>query len=82
MSVLPDERQRLSALLDLLTPVVKAWPSEFGLDANREAIQVLGGYGYSVEYLAERYYRDAKLASLTEGTSEIQRIVISRELGI
>ena len=47
-----------------------------------ECFQVLGGYGYSVEYLAERYYRDAKLASLTEGTSEIQRIVISRELGI
>jgi len=47
-----------------------------------EAVQVLGGYGYGVEYPVERYYRDAKLASLTEGTSEIQRIVISRELGI
>jgi len=47
-----------------------------------EAVQVLGGYGYGVEYPVERYYRDAKLASLTEGTSEIQHIVISRELGI
>lgn len=47
-----------------------------------EAVQVLGGYGYSVEYNAERYYRDAKLASITEGTSEIQRLVISRELGL
>ncbi len=47
-----------------------------------EAVQVLGGYGYSVEYNAERYYRDAKLASITEGTSEIQRIVIGRELGL
>ncbi|MFQ5786781.1 MAG: acyl-CoA dehydrogenase family protein [Thermodesulfobacteriota bacterium] len=47
-----------------------------------EAVQVLGGYGYGIEYPVERYYRDAKLASLTEGTSEVQRIVISRELGI
>ena len=47
-----------------------------------EAVQVLGGYGYGVEYPVERYYRDAKLASLTEGTSEIQRIVIARELGL
>lgn len=47
-----------------------------------EAVQVLGGYGYGVEFPVERYYRDAKLASLTEGTSEIQHIVIARELGI
>lgn len=47
-----------------------------------EAIQVLGGYGYAVEYPVERYYRDARLASLTEGTSEIQHIIIARELGI
>jgi butyryl-CoA dehydrogenase len=47
-----------------------------------EAVQVLGGWGYAVEYSAERYYRDAKLASITEGTSEIQHIIIARELGI
>src|SRR3972149_2608901 len=47
-----------------------------------EAVQILGGYGYGVEYPVERYYRDAKLASLTEGTSEIQHIIIARELGI
>lgn len=46
-----------------------------------EAIQVLGGYGYSVEYKAERFFRDARLSSITEGTSEIQRLVIARELG-
>lgn len=46
-----------------------------------EAVQVLGGYGYGVEFPVERYYRDAKLASITEGTSEIQHIVIARELG-
>ncbi len=47
-----------------------------------EAVQILGGYGYGVEYPVERYYRDAKLASLTEGTSEIQHVIIARELGI
>ena len=47
-----------------------------------EAVQVLGGYGYGVEFPVERYYRDAKLASVTEGTSEIQHIVIARELGM
>lgn len=47
-----------------------------------EAVQVLGGYGYGVEFPVERYYRDAKLSSITEGTSEIQRIIIGRELGL
>jgi alkylation response protein AidB-like acyl-CoA dehydrogenase len=45
-----------------------------------EAIQVLGGYGYTKEFPAERYYRDAKVTELYEGTSEIQRLVISRAL--
>jgi len=62
--------------------MAKLYAAEIVQDVATECVQVLGGYGYSVEYLAERYYRDAKLASLTEGTSEIQRIVISRELGI
>lgn len=62
--------------------MAKLYAAEVVQEVATEGVQVLGGYGYSVEYLAERYYRDAKLASLTEGTSEIQRIVISRELGI
>jgi len=41
---------------------------------------VLGGYGYTREFPAERYYRDAKITEIYEGTSEIQRIVIAREL--
>jgi alkylation response protein AidB-like acyl-CoA dehydrogenase len=48
----------------------------------REAVQIHGGYGYIVEYPVERYYRDAKLASITEGTSEIQQLIISREIGL
>jgi alkylation response protein AidB-like acyl-CoA dehydrogenase len=45
-----------------------------------EAIQVLGGYGYTKEFPAERYYRDAKVTEIYEGTSEIQRLVIARAL--
>ena len=44
------------------------------------AIQVLGGYGYTKEFPAERYYRDAKVTEIYEGTSEIQRLVIARAL--
>jgi len=45
-----------------------------------EAIQVLGGYGYTKEFPVERYYRDAKITEIYEGTSEIQRLVIAREM--
>ena len=45
-----------------------------------EAIQVLGGYGYTKDYPAERYYRDAKVTEIYEGTSEIQKLVIARSL--
>lgn len=62
--------------------MAKLYASDIVQSVATEAVQVLGGYGYSVEYNAERYYRDAKLASITEGTSEIQHVVISRELGI
>ena len=44
------------------------------------AVQTLGGYGYSAEFPAERYYRDAKITQIYEGTSEIQRVVIARDL--
>ena len=50
--------------------------------AYNEAVQIHGGYGYIVEYPVERFYRDAKLASITEGTSEIQQLIISKELGL
>jgi acyl-CoA dehydrogenase len=45
-----------------------------------KAIQVLGGYGYMKDYPVERYFRDAKATEIYEGTSEIQRLVISREI--
>ncbi|GLQ05782.1 acyl-CoA dehydrogenase [Sneathiella chinensis] len=70
----PDEAARAEAktLLDLLTPVVKSWPSEFCLEANKHAIQVLGGYGYTRDYPVEQYYRDNRLNPIHEGTHGIQ----------
>lgn len=50
------------------------------MDVTRWAVQILGGYGYSREYRVERYYRDAKVTEIYEGTSEIQRLVIAREI--
>src|SRR6188768_2796270 len=60
--------------------MAKLFASQVAVRASQEAIQVLGGYGYTREFPAERYYRDAKITEIYEGTSEIQRIVISREL--
>lgn len=73
--VLPDEAARRAFnILDLLTPIVKSWPSEFGLRANDLAIQVHGGYGYTKDYPVERLYRDNRLNSIHEGTKGIHGI--------
>jgi len=60
--------------------MAKLFSSEMAMRVCRNAIQVLGGYGYMTEYGVERYYRDAKLCEIGEGTSEIQRLVISRQI--
>jgi butyryl-CoA dehydrogenase len=71
-----EEKTRTKLLLELLTPICKSWPSEFCLEANKLAIQVLGGYGYTVEYPVERYYRDNRLNHIHEGTHAIHGIDI------
>ncbi len=58
----------------------KLFASEMARRQTAEAIQVLGGYGYTKEFPVERYYRDAKITEIYEGTSEIQRIVIARSV--
>jgi hypothetical protein len=63
-----------AALLSLLTPVAKTWPSEFGLQANDLAIQVHGGYGYTRDFDVEQLYRDNRLNPIHEGTTGIQGI--------
>src|SRR3546814_10061922 len=64
----------LHQLLEILTPIAKAWPSEFCLEANKLAIQVLGGYGYTRDYPVERLYRDNRLNPIHEGTNGIQAL--------
>jgi alkylation response protein AidB-like acyl-CoA dehydrogenase len=58
----------------------KLYASEMANRVTYRAIQIFGGYGYSQEYPVERYYRDARVTTLYEGTSEIQRMVIARHL--
>jgi alkylation response protein AidB-like acyl-CoA dehydrogenase len=58
----------------------KLYASEMAMRVTNQAIQIHGGYGYCREYGVERMYRDAKLAEIGEGTSEIQRIIIARSV--
>lgn len=60
--------------------IAKLFASEMAEDVCRDAIQILGSYGYSNEYHVERYYRDARLMTIGEGASEIQRMVISKRI--
>ncbi|MEL7298617.1 MAG: acyl-CoA dehydrogenase family protein, partial [Pseudomonadota bacterium] len=71
-----EEAGKLQLLLELLTPVAKSWPSEYCLEANKLAIQVLGGYGYTRDYPVERFYRDNRLNHIHEGTHAIHGLDI------
>jgi butyryl-CoA dehydrogenase len=79
----PDAPARgdAGALLELLTPIAKSWPSQWCLAANDLAIQVHGGYGYTRDYNVEQYYRDNRLNPIHEGTHGIQGIdLLGRKL--
>jgi butyryl-CoA dehydrogenase len=67
-----EARERADLLLNLLTPIAKTFPAEKGFESNVLAVQILGGYGYTSEYLPEAYLRDQKLNTLHEGTNGIQ----------
>ncbi len=71
-----DERAARDAglLLDVLTPIAKSWPSEWCLEANSLAIQVLGGYGYTRDFPVEQHWRDNRLNMIHEGTHGIQAL--------
>jgi alkylation response protein AidB-like acyl-CoA dehydrogenase len=70
----PAVRQQSHALLELLTPIVKAWNSDYALRANDLAIQVFGGYGYTRDYPVEQCYRDNRINPIHEGTNGIQAL--------
>ncbi|GAA0661192.1 acyl-CoA dehydrogenase family protein [Natronoarchaeum mannanilyticum] len=65
-----------------LSSLAKLDASETAREVAEEAIQTLGGYGYTTDFAPQRFYRDAKLMEIGEGTSEIQHLVIGRELGL
>ena len=60
--------------------MAKLFASEVAVDVANEGVQIFGGYGYTKDYPAEKFYRDAKLCTIGEGTSEIQKMVISRSI--
>jgi butyryl-CoA dehydrogenase len=69
-----DKASEAKTVLELLTPIVKSWPSEWCLEANSLAIQVLGGYGYTRDFPVEQYWRDNRLNMIHEGTHGIQAL--------
>jgi alkylation response protein AidB-like acyl-CoA dehydrogenase len=68
------ERELAAGLVALLTPVCKAWCSDWGFRVTEWSLQVFGGYGYTTDYPAEQYLRDAKITSIYEGTNGIQAL--------
>ncbi|WP_448641297.1 acyl-CoA dehydrogenase [Geodermatophilus sp. URMC 63] len=69
-----EDRERAHLLLDTLTPIAKAWPSQWGPVADDLAIQVHGGAGYTRDYPVEQFYRDNRLNPIHEGTNGIQAL--------
>jgi alkylation response protein AidB-like acyl-CoA dehydrogenase len=68
------ERMKYRGLVELLTPICKAWPSDMGFRVTEWAMQCFGGYGYCADYPAERYMREIKITSIWEGTNGIQAL--------
>ena len=68
----PEEKERWMGLVELLTPICKAYGSDMGFRVCETAIQVHGGYGYCCEYMVEQFARDCKITSIYEGTNGIQ----------
>ena len=60
--------------------MAKLYASELCVQASSDAIQIFGGYGYTKDFPVEKFYRDSKLCTIGEGTSEIQKVVIAREI--
>lgn len=66
-----DEKEKYELLLDLLTPIAKSYPSEMGCLSTSMAVQILGGAGYTTDFPAEQYYREARIHPIHEGTTGI-----------
>ena len=66
------EKEKMHLLLELLTPIVKTYPSEAGIMSVSNGLQVLGGYGFTIDFDLQQYYRDIRIMSIYEGTTGIQ----------
>ncbi|HAI57974.1 MAG TPA: hypothetical protein DCM04_08530 [Saprospirales bacterium] len=66
-----EEKNNALLLLELLVPIAKTYPSEKGQESISNGLQVLGGYGYTSEFILQQYYRDIRNMSLYEGTTGI-----------
>jgi len=69
-----DEKEKMYLLLEILTPIVKTYPSDAGIISVSNALQVLGGYGFTMDFDLQQYYRDIRIMSIYEGTSGIQSL--------
>jgi alkylation response protein AidB-like acyl-CoA dehydrogenase len=74
------QRDRREERTSTASSIAKLYASEVAVDAAEECVQIHGGYGFVKDYPAEKYFRDVKLCTIGEGTSEIQRLVIARQL--
>ena len=66
--------------LPIFASMAKCFASDVAMKVTTDAVQIFGGYGYTRDYPVERMMRDAKLAQIFEGTNQIQRVVIARDL--
>jgi alkylation response protein AidB-like acyl-CoA dehydrogenase len=66
--------------LTKISAMAKLYCTDVAMDVTTDAVQILGGYGYIQEYPVERMMRDAKITQIYEGTNQIQRLVIAREM--
>jgi alkylation response protein AidB-like acyl-CoA dehydrogenase len=69
-----EEKEKMYLLLEILTPIVKTYPSDMGIISVSNALQVLGGYGFTMDFDLQQYYRDIRIMSIYEGTSGIQSL--------
>jgi alkylation response protein AidB-like acyl-CoA dehydrogenase len=76
-----EEQDRYQSYVEVLTPICKAWASDWGFRVTEWCLHVYGGYGYTKDYPAEQYLRDAKIAAIYEGTNGIQALdLVARKL--
>ena len=78
-----EEQQKTRLLLELLTPIVKTYPSEEGIRSVNQALQIFGGSGYTMDFDVQQYYRDVRIMAIYEGTTGIQSLdLLGRKVGM